>query len=36
MAGYNVIETSARGLKDDTNLEPFLQELSLYLQKWRS
>jgi hypothetical protein len=36
MAGYNVIETSARGLKDDANLELFLQELVLYLQKSNS
>lgn len=36
MAGYNVIETSARGLKDDANLELFLQELGLYLQKSNS
>jgi hypothetical protein len=27
MAGYNVIETSARGLKDEANLELFLQTL---------
>ena len=36
MKGYNVIETSARGLKDETNLIMFLEELNLYLQKWRS
>jgi hypothetical protein len=36
MKGYNVIETSARGLKDETNLIAFLQELNLYLDKWRS
>jgi len=36
MRGYNVIESSARGLMDKTHLEMFLQELSLYLEKWRS
>lgn len=36
LEGYNVIETSARGLKDETNVISFLQELSLYLEKWGS
>jgi hypothetical protein len=36
MEGYNVIESSARGLKDKTNLEMFLQELALYLKRWNS
>lgn len=36
MQGYNVIEISARGLKDETNLELFFQELNLYLKNWRN
>jgi hypothetical protein len=33
MAGYNVIEISARGLKDEANLELFLQELRSLFRK---
>ncbi|MDF0682713.1 MAG: DUF1998 domain-containing protein, partial [Candidatus Nitrosocosmicus sp.] len=35
MEGYNIIESSAKGLRDEANLEMFLQELNLYLEKWR-
>jgi hypothetical protein len=33
MAGYNVIEISARGLKEEANLESFLQELRPLFRK---
>jgi hypothetical protein len=33
MAAYNVIEISARGLKDEANLELFLQELRPLFRK---